>query len=81
MEPIGPWHANVGDILARLFNKQAQDRFRVRVQYPINLAQTSQPQPDLVLYRPGVWRMQHPGSADISLVVEISDSSFSFVLN
>jgi Uma2 family endonuclease len=81
MEPIGPWHANVGDILARLFNKQAQDRFRVRVQYPINLGQMSQPQPDLVLYRPGVWRMQHPGPADISLVVEISDSSLSFDLH
>ena len=81
MEPIGPWHANVGDILARLVNKQAQDRFRVRVQYPINLGQMSQPQPDLVLYRPGVWRMQHPGPADISLVVEISDSSLSFDLN
>jgi Uma2 family endonuclease len=41
----------------------------------------SQPQPDLVLYRPGVWRLQHPGPADISLVVEISDSSLSFDLN
>jgi Uma2 family endonuclease len=81
MEPIGPWHANVGDILARLFNEQSQGRFRVRVQYPIHLSQMSQPQPDLVLYRPGVWRMQHPGPADISLVVEISDSSLLFYLN
>ena len=56
MEPIGPWHANVGDILARLFNEQSSGRFRVRVQYPIDLGQMSQPQPDLVLYRPGVWR-------------------------
>jgi Uma2 family endonuclease len=80
MEPIGPWHANIGDFLARLFNTQARDRFRVRVQYPINLGETSQPQPDLVLYRPGIWRMQHPGAADISLVVEISESSLSFDL-
>jgi Uma2 family endonuclease len=41
----------------------------------------SQSQPDIVLYRPGVWRMQHPGPADISLMVEISDSSLSFGLN
>ena len=40
----------------------------------------SQPQPDLVLYRPGMWRGQHPGAADISLVVQISDSSLSFDL-
>ena len=40
----------------------------------------SQPRPDLVLYRPGIWRGQHPGAADISLVIEISDSSLIFDL-
>jgi Uma2 family endonuclease len=80
MEPIGPWHANISDILARLFNEQARGRFRVRVQYPIKLGERSQSQPDLVLYRPRRWQMQHPGPADISLVVEISESSLSFDL-
>jgi len=68
------------DILSRIFNGGARGRFRVRVQYPINLGQMSQPQPDLVLYRPGMWRGQHPGAADISLVVQISDSSLVFDL-
>jgi len=77
MEPIGPWHANIGDILSRLFNERAQGRFRVRVQYPIDLGQMSQPQPDLVLYRPGIWRGRHPNAADISLVIEISESSLA----
>jgi hypothetical protein len=54
MEPIGPWHANVGDILSRIFNERAQGRFRVRVGYPVALAQDIQVQPDLVLYRPGL---------------------------
>jgi Uma2 family endonuclease len=80
MEPIGPWHANIGDILSRIFNEHARGRFRVRVQYPINLGQMSQPQADLVLYRPGMWRGQHPGAADISLVIEISDTSLVFDL-
>jgi Uma2 family endonuclease len=80
MEPISPWHANIGDILSRIFNEHSRGRFRVRVQYPINLGQTSQPQPDLVLYRPGMWRGQHPGAVDISLVVEISDSGLLFDL-
>jgi Uma2 family endonuclease len=40
----------------------------------------SQPQPDLVLYRPVTWRGQHPGVVDISLVVQISDASLSFDL-
>jgi hypothetical protein len=49
MEPVSPWHANIGDILSRIFNEGARGRFRLRVQYPINLGQMSQPQPDLVL--------------------------------
>jgi Uma2 family endonuclease len=80
MEPIGPYHANVGDHLSQIFQQQAGDRYRVRVQYPINLGRLSQPQPDLVLYRPGLWRGQHPGAADISLVIEISESSLAFDL-
>jgi Uma2 family endonuclease len=80
MEPIGPYHANVGDHLSQIFQQHARDRYRVRVQYPINLGRVSQPQPDLVLYRPGLWRGQHPGAPDISLVVEIGDSSLVFDL-
>ena len=34
----------------------------------------------MVLYRPGIWRGQHPGAADISLVIEISDTSLVFDL-
>ena len=80
MEPIGPYHANVGDHLSQIFQQHADDRYRVRVQYPINLGPLSQPQPDLVLYRPGLWRGQHPGAADIFLVIEISDTSLVFDL-
>ena len=44
VEPVIPWHANIGDILSRIFNEGARGRFRVRVQYPINLGQMSQRQ-------------------------------------
>ena len=80
MEPVSPWHANIGDILLHFFVTQSQGRFRVRVQYPIALGQNSQPRPDLVLYRPGMWRGQHPGAADISLLIEISESTLAFDL-
>jgi Uma2 family endonuclease len=80
MEPTSPWHANIGDILLHFFVTRSQGRFRVRVQYPISLGQNSQPRPDLVLYRPGLWRWQHPGPADISLLIEISESSLGFDL-
>ena len=33
MEPVNPWqHANIGDILFRIFNEGARGRLRVRVQ-------------------------------------------------
>ena len=75
MEPVSPWHANIGDILLHFFITRSQGRFRVRVQYPIALGRNSQPQPDLVLYQPGLWRWQHPGAGDISLLIEISEST------
>ena len=49
MEPIAPYRANVGDHLSQIFQQQAADRYRVRVQYPINLGRLSQPQPDLLV--------------------------------
>ena len=39
MEPVGPYHANVGDHPSQVFQRQALDRCRVRVQYPINLGE------------------------------------------
>jgi hypothetical protein len=33
MEPIGPYRANVGDHLSQIFQQQAADRYRVRVQF------------------------------------------------
>jgi Uma2 family endonuclease len=80
MEPIGPWHASIGDLLSQLFTEQAGGRYLVRVQYPIDLGPDSQPQPDLVLYRPGRYRDRHPRPADIFLIVEIADTTLHFDL-
>jgi Uma2 family endonuclease len=80
MEPIGPWHAGVLQDLTQLFVSQANDRYAVRAQLPIDLGPQSQPQPDLVLCKPGRWREQHPGAGDISLLVEIAQSSLAYDL-
>ena len=79
-EPIGPWHASVVDTLTQAFVEQACGRFRVRVQQPINLGSESQPQPDLVLCRPGRYRDRHPASEDLFLVVEVADTTLDFDL-
>ncbi|MBV8224495.1 MAG: Uma2 family endonuclease [Verrucomicrobia bacterium] len=80
IEPIGPWHADVVDILAQTFVKQAGERFRVRVQQPIDLGQESQPQPDLVLCRPVRYKDHHPGAPAIFLIVEVADTTLDFDL-
>jgi Uma2 family endonuclease len=80
MEPIGPWHADVVDILNRVFSEQAHGRFRVRVQQPIDLGPESQPQPDLVLCRPQRYSDRHPGPAEIYLIVEVADTTLDFDL-
>jgi Uma2 family endonuclease len=80
MEPIGPWHADIVDILTQAFVEQARERFRVRIQQPIDLGPESQPQPDLVLCRPGRYRDRHPTVTDIYLVVEVADTTLDFDL-
>ena len=80
MEPIGPWHADIVDVLTQAFTEHARARFRVRVQQPIDLGPDSQPQPDVLLCRPGRYRDRHPAVDDIYLVVEVSDTTLDFDL-
>jgi Uma2 family endonuclease len=80
MEPIGPWHASIVDTLNQAFAEQARNRFRVRVQQPIDLRPQSQPQPDIVLCRPVLYRDRHPEPADIFLVVEVADTTLDLDL-
>jgi Uma2 family endonuclease len=80
MEPIGPWHAGVLQDLTEIFISRAAGRYAVRPELPVDLGPQNQPQPDLVLCRPGRWREQHPGAGDISLLVEIAQSSLAYDL-
>jgi Uma2 family endonuclease len=80
MEPIGPWHADILQILAHTLDRQARERFSVRVQSPIDLGPESLPQPDLVLCRLQRYRDRHPGPADIYLIVEVADTTLDFDL-
>jgi Uma2 family endonuclease len=80
MEPIGPWHADILTILDQIFHARAAGRYAIRIQQPIELGPLSLPQPDLVLCQPGRYRDRHPSPADISLLIELSDTSLSFDL-
>lgn len=80
--PIGPPHASVVDTLTAQFHRLAGNRAIVRSQGPFILNDRSVPQPDLVLLQPHHDRYfsEHPGAADVILVVEVSDSTLRFDL-
>ena len=78
MSPIGPGHASVVDRLNRLFNRAfMDDSWLVRIQNPVRLDDHSEPEPDLVVakFRADYYATNHPGAADILLLVEVSDAS------
>jgi hypothetical protein len=82
MSPIGPRHALATDALTELLVLAAAGRAVVRVQNPIVLDDTSEPQPDFTLLRrpwqgyPGA----HPRPPDVYLLIEVADSSLAFDL-
>jgi Uma2 family endonuclease len=82
MSPIGPRHALAVDALTELLVMAAAGRASVRVQNPIMLDDTSEPQPDFTLLRKP-WQgypNTHPRPADVYLLIEVADSSLEFDL-
>jgi len=80
MAPIGSFHADFIDRLARLFFKQADDSVRVRIQNPIHLSDFAEPEPDITLVKDNNYRQQHPSAEDVLLLVEVADTSLHYDL-
>ncbi len=74
--PIGDPHSNCVDLLNFTLNRLAAGRAVIRIQNPVVFA-ASEPQPDVsvVPYRPGIFRGRKPSAADVSLIIEVADSS------
>ncbi len=77
MTPISSRHAAAVDRLAHLLNRGLGENAIVRVQGPIRLGETSEPQPDLALLRPrpDFYAAGHPRPEDVFLLVEVADTS------
>jgi len=81
MAAIGSPHAAITNRLARLFSRALPDEVAlVSVQSPVRLDAYNEPQPDLMLLRPRAdgYRASHPGTADVLLLVEVSESSLAY---
>jgi Uma2 family endonuclease len=82
MAPMGPRHGGRISRLDRLFNRAVGDRAIVRVQVPLRLDNTSEPEPDLALVKPrdDFYEDSHPSAADTLLVIELCDTSLAYDL-
>jgi len=81
MNPIGSPHAAVTNRLARLLNRTVADATAlVSVQSPLRLDDFNEPEPDVMLLLPRAddYRASHPSTADVHLLVEVSDSSLTY---
>ena len=78
MSPIGDPHAAFVANLTHLLVNRFGDRARVWVQGPLRVPPRSKPQPDLALLRPRSYVREGATTADVLLVIEVSDTSLQY---
>jgi len=78
--PQGPRHASSNSRAAEWFVLNFTGRCTVRIQAPIHLDDSSEPEPDVVLALPdeNYYSDHHPTPREILLVMEVSESSLEF---
>ena len=81
MSPIGPRHERVVFRLERAFIGQERGRFETNKATPLPIPDHDEPEPDLLLYRPGAADEEHHVQpADVFLVVEVSLTTLGYDL-
>ena len=80
MPPEGPLHVSAVMALNELLVQRFAGRAMVRTGNPIELDNTSEPQPDLTLvHRHDDWyKSAHPRSPEVFLVIEVSLSTLAY---
>ena len=82
MSPIGSLHVHCVNRLNRLFTTQlyrhAPPEAIVSVQNPVRLNDRTEPEPDVVLLRPGMDQTRVPIASDVLLLIEVADTTLAF---
>src|SRR5690606_22998712 len=80
MSPIGSRHAAIVDHLAMRLHQFLRQEVIVRVQNPIRIDDSNQPEPDIALvkFRPDFFAAAHPIAADVLALMEVAGSSKRF---
>ena len=75
----GTRHSSTLVRLQRCLERLSDDTWHIRVQLPITLNDSNEPEPDIsiVLGAPERYEQHHPTPSDIAVVIEIADSSLS----
>jgi len=79
MSPMGYRHALCVGRITTLFIRAFGDRVTLQPQNPLRLSKWTEPQPDIVLFKPRAdfYEKKRPTPADVLLTVEVSDTSLS----
>jgi Uma2 family endonuclease len=80
MSPIGTRHAAYVRRLNTLFSERLRGRAIVDIQNPVELDDTSEPQPDVALLQPRAdfYILGHPQPRDILLIIEVADTTVRY---
>ncbi len=79
MSPIRPRHAACVNQGNWLLSRQVGDAGLVSVQNPVRLGDHDEPQPDLMVLRPGPdYTQALPTPADVMLLIEVADTSLAY---
>ena len=78
--PIGSKHAAVVDRINNLLKMHLSDQLIIRVQNPVKINDLNEPEPDISLlrFKDDYYAEKHPEPKDILLVIEVSDTTFSY---
>lgn len=83
MSPIGPLHAAIVRRIVKQLTAILGDTAIVSPQCPVQLNDYSEPEPDVAVlrFRDDNYETAHPGSADVLLIIEVSDTSVDYDRN
>ena len=79
MSPIGPRHSQCVATLNERLVLPLAGRAILRPQLPLRISSNTEPQPDIMLVRPGAryWK-EHPRPEDVLLLVEVAETSYRY---
>jgi Uma2 family endonuclease len=80
LNAIGSPHAAITTRLTRQFIRAVGDLAIISVQNPLRLDSYNEPEPDLLVLRPRAddYQANHPGAADVLLLVEVAETSLTY---